>query len=246
MPAPESPPKLFPDTRWTIVVQAGGGADESERERALEQLCRAYWYPLYAFARGRGCAPEEAEDLTQEFFANILRRDLFGRARADLGKLRSFLLGAFTKHIAGRRRADARLKRGGGTKPLPLDLADAEGRFRDAPDPGADPERGFARDWALAIVDAALDALGRSYGDRGRGRHFDRLRPFLEGDAEAASYARAAAELGQEVTAVRQEVHRMRRRYGDALREAIADTLAAPSEEEVEAELAELRRALLD
>lgn len=241
MPAEESSPQ-FPATRWTMVVRAGSPETGHLRRRAIEDICRAYWFPLYAFARGRGASPEDAEDLTQSFFAGILNSEFFAKAEPERGKLRTYLLTAFRRHLVNAYRDQHRLKRGGGQTILSIEMDGAEERM--LPDSNQSGETLYDKHWALALVDAAMAGLEKSYASRGKAAHFTALRPLLEGEEDQSTYQNAAATLKLTITAARMEVYRMRQRYRTELRRAIADTLNDPSTEDVEEELRELKRAL--
>ena len=235
-------PAPFPATRWTVVVRAGSPETGHLRRQAIEDICRAYWFPLYAFARGRGSSPEDAEDLTQSFFAAILQSEFFSKAESERGKLRTYLLTAFTRHLTNAHRDRTRIKRGGGQTVLSIEMEGAEERM--LPQSGRSIEALYDKHWALAMVDAAMSALGHSYTNRGKAAHFEALRPLLEGDEDDGTYQCAASVLKLSITAARMEVYRMRQRYRTELRRAIADTLNDPTPEDVEEELRELKRAL--
>jgi len=239
---PEESSLQFPVTRWTVVVRAGSPETGHLRRRAVEDICRAYWFPLYAFARGRGASPEDAEDLTQSFFAAILHTEFFAKAEPERGKLRTYLLTAFSRHLANAHRDQSRLKRGGGQAILSIEMHGAEERILG--NAGQSMEALYDKHWALALVDAAMSGLGKTCAARGKSAHFCALRPLLEGEEEDSTYQNAAASLKLSITAARMEVYRMRQRYRNELRLAIADTLNDPSPEDVEAELRELKRAL--
>ena len=243
MPPADASPQ-FPATKWTVVVRAGSPETGLMRRRAIEDICRAYWFPLYAFARGRGASPEDAEDLTQSFFAAVLQTEFFAKAEPERGKLRTYLLTAFTRHLANACRDRNRLKRGGGQTILSIELSDAEQRLMG--DGGRSIESLYDKHWALALVDAAMAGLEKDCAARGKSRHFELLRPLLEGEADDGTYQTAAEALRLSITAARMEVYRMRQRYRTELRRAIADTLEDPSPEDVEEELRELKRALGD
>jgi len=239
-----SPGARFPTTRWSRVATAGDPADPGARV-ALEALCRAYWYPLYSFIRRRGFGPDEALDLTQEYFARLLDTGLLARADRRKGRFRAFLLtdcGFFLAHRAESRRAR---KRGGGAAPLSIDARDAEGRYlREPADPGLTPERLFDRAWALRLLDGVLDRLGREYADSGRAAQFEALQVVLSAGPRSVACATLAARLGTTEGAVQAAVQRLRRRYRDVLREQVAATLEDPDEAAVEEELRALFAAL--
>jgi RNA polymerase sigma factor (sigma-70 family) len=234
----------FPVTRWTLIASARDASGDPSCKRALEEICKAYWYPLYGFARGRGASPADAEDLTQGFFANILSADFFGRANADRGKLRSYLLGSFTNFMLNAHRDGQRLKRGGGVSFVSIDRELAEGRLQQELASTGSLEQDYEKRWALSVVAASMSALEVSCEDRGKSKHFQVLRSFLQGDDDDQSYARAAGELEMPLPTVRQEVYRLRIKLRDLMQATIADTLQAPTEAAIEAELAELKRVL--
>jgi RNA polymerase sigma factor (sigma-70 family) len=220
----------FATTRWSMVVAAGAAGDTGGRA-ALESLCGAYWYPLYAFERRGGTPVEDARDLVQGFFAELLEKDVLAQADRDRGRFRTFLIAAF-RHFASKEREKARaLKRGGGRAPLPLDFEDGESRYLREPADDRTPERLFERRWALTLLDEALGRLKEEHRAAGREPLFEALRGTLgSGDGPGASYAALGEGLGMSEGAVKVAVHRLRRRYRDVLRAAIAETVADPSE----------------
>ncbi|HEX2751135.1 MAG TPA: sigma-70 family RNA polymerase sigma factor [Verrucomicrobiales bacterium] len=235
----------FPVTRWTAVVQVCQAEDDRARREALAGICQDYWYPLYAFARRLGHTQPDAEDLTQEFFSYLLENNVLARASRELGRLRTFLLTVFQRHIGDavdRRRAQ---KRGGRHEFVSLDLLGAEELYRHEPADLDTPERLFERSWARHILRSALDSLRKSEAAKGNGPAFEILAPFL--DPESTANARtglAADQLGLSVEAVRQAISRLRRRFRDALRLQIAGTLQNPAERHIDEELTSLHAAL--
>jgi RNA polymerase sigma-70 factor (ECF subfamily) len=234
----------FPTTRWSRVVAAGDPAEPSAR-LALEELCRAYWYPLYAFIRRKGHDPDRAADLTQDYFARLLGSDLLARADPRKGRFRAFLhtdCGFFLSHRA---EADRARKRGGGASPLSIDARDAEGRYlREPADAGLTPDRLFDRAWALSLLDAVLERLAREHAEAGQAERFEALKELLGG--RATPHAAIAARLGTTEAAVEAAARRLRARYREALREQIAATLDAPTESAIDAEVRDLFAALGD
>jgi len=199
---------------------------------ALEELCRAYWFPLYAFARREGCAPEEAQDLTQEFFSRLLAKEHLKMADPNRGRFRSFLLAAFKHLMANERRAAARQKRGGGAPVFSLDEHDAEARYRLEPADTLTPDRVFEQRWAETTLARVLDRLAAEY--TGHALHFDDLKLFLIEAKGTVAFADVAARLGVTPSALKSLVHRMRRRYADLFRDEVAQTVAAPTDVEDE------------
>jgi RNA polymerase sigma factor (sigma-70 family) len=231
----------FLTTRWSVVRGAAGG-DEPRARAALEDLCAAYWKPLYAFARRRGAAREDAADLTQGFFARLLERRDVGGADPARGRFRAYLLGAFKHHLANEAERERALKRGGGVAPLRLDFEAAEVGLALEPADPRTPERAFERDWALAVLARAFARVEADYRERGRGVLFEALRGTLAPGSEPAGWRSIAQGLGQSEGAVKVAAHRLRRAFRAALRAEIAETVEG--EEALEAELAHLIEAL--
>jgi RNA polymerase sigma factor (sigma-70 family) len=239
---------VFGTTCWTLVLAAGqapGGADEARR--ALAALCQAYWYPLYAYARRRGHAPDDAADLTQGFLARLLETNGLAAARRERGRFRSFLLASLKYYMHNEWRRDTAAKRGGGRRALSVegpqvDGGDAEARYRYEPSHDLTPERIYDRRWALTLIDRALAAVRERYAAEGKRTLVDRLEGAIAGDDRAVPYADVAAELGMSEGAVKVAVHRLRRRYREAIRALIAETVASP--DEAEDEIRELFAAL--
>src|ERR1051325_3474230 len=187
---PETPlagAQWFATTHWSVVLAAGGTTSPASTA-ALEQLSRIYWDPLYAYIRRRGYSPQNAEDLTQEFFVRFLEKNLAGQARREKGKFRSFLL-ASLKHFLSDERDKARTqKRGGGKVFVSLDDADAEERYRVEPVDAMDPEKLFERSWALTLLDRARKRLREAYAQTGKSELSERLKIFESGDKNAPTY----------------------------------------------------------
>lgn len=223
----------FATTRWSLVLEARGPVTPRSRE-ALSALCGAYWYPLYAYVRRQGQRVEEAQDLTQEFFARLLEKDGMRGVRPERGKFRAYLLGALKHFLSNERdRARAR-KRGGGASPLSLELDNAEGRYGLEPVDRRTPEKLFEREWALALLEAVLTRLRGELARAGKGDLFERLKGFLAGEKGDLLYREAGTHLGMSEGAVKVAVHRLRRRYRELLKEEVSQTLADPAEVEDE------------
>jgi len=223
----------FRTTRWSLIVDAGDRSSP-EREMALETLCEAYWYPVYAFVRRRGHDQHEAADLTQGFFAKLLEKNYVGDARRDRGKFRTFLLTSVINFLSNEQERATAKKRGGDKIILSLDLATAEDRYRLEPIGGLTAEQLFERKWAISLLDTALGKLRQRYADKDRTKVFDLLKPHLAGGG-SSTYRQTAEKLGVSEAAVKQQVRRLRQRYGDLVRAEISDTVADPGE--IEAEL---------
>ena len=233
--------RQFASTRWSIVAAAGQRRSPQSQE-ALATLCQIYWYPLYAYARRHLPSAHDAQDLTQEFFAQLLEKDYLQAADPRRGKFRSFLLTAF-KHFLSkeRERANAQ-KRGGGHRLLSLDFQLGESRYHLEPADHATPERLYERGWALAILEQTLARLRQEFANAGKEKLFECLKAALAGEGMQESYAQVAEELGISEQAVKVAVYRMRRRYQELLRAEIAQTVASP--EEVDEELRDLFAAV--
>ncbi len=223
----------FPQTRWSVVLDAQGNDPE-----ALATLCGAYWFPLYCYARRRGMA--DAEDLVQAFFERLLSREILGQARKERGKLRSFLLRAFTNFAAEEWRKQGAQKRGSGKAALEIDALSAEERYALEPHDGTTPELEYERAWAREVLRQALNKLDATYTAAGKGGLFGALRPQLAEGAADQPYQQIAASLGMSEGAVRFAAFELRRRYRAALHEIVAETVATM--QEVEAELTHMRR----
>ena len=229
----------FEATRWSIVA-AAGAADSQCAHRALEHLCTAYWYPLYAFVRRQGHSPHDAQDLTQEFFARLIGKDWLAGVAPERGRFRSWLLAAMKHFLAKEWRDAHREKRGGGATFVPLETGDAEDRYAHEPAAPGSAEHLYDRRWALDLLDRGLAKLQAEFEAAGKAAQFAALKFSLTG--EQAALASVAGKLGTSEGAVKVAIHRLRERYRDLIREEIADTVATP--DEVDAELAELFAAL--
>ncbi|WP_052573066.1 sigma-70 family RNA polymerase sigma factor [Haloferula sp. BvORR071] len=235
----------FPTTRWTGVLRVLGSEDTGRRKQALADLCRDYWYPLYAFARRLGRSQEDAEDLTQGFFIHALERDVFSLADRNLGTLRTFLLKIFQRYMSDVRDRERALKRGGGQDHLSLDIEGGENLYAADLATSESPELLFDRTWAQSLLRAAQAALAASEHQAGRGPQFEILQSFLTPDSVAEhGYESVASSSGMTPEAIRQAVSRLRKKFRKCLREAIAATLHDPDEARIDEELAALRVAL--
>ena len=213
---------------------SAGDSKSPQSAAALEKLCRAYWYPLYAYVRRRGQSPVDAMDLTQEFFARLLQRNWVGRAERQKGRFRSFLLSAMNHFLADEWDKARAQKRGGGGMPVPLQFDTAETRYSHEPVYNVTPEQNYERQWALALLDKVLQRLRAEYEQEGRAEFFTALNPCLVGDRTAQPYAELAVKLGVSEGTVKSAVHRLRQRYRELLRDEIAQTVATTNEMEDE------------
>jgi RNA polymerase sigma-70 factor (ECF subfamily) len=215
----------FATTQWSQVLAARDGTSSKARQ-ALADLCSTYWYPLYAYVRRRGYRPDEAQDLTQAFFARLLEKESLRAADRERGRFRSFLLASLQHFLCNEHdRARAR-KRGGGRAALSFDLDAAEDRYRLDPSHDLTPEKLFERRWALTLLDQVLGRLRQEWEADGKGPLFVALKPTLTGEANTDSYREVASHLGLSEAGVKVTVHRLRRRYRDLLREEIGRTVA--------------------
>ena len=224
----------FLTTRWSVVLRAG----KDDSQEALAQLCRDYWYPLYAFVRRRGRSMEDAQDVTQAFFLHVIEGQMLTRASAGQGRFRSYLLGALQNFLANEYRRGQTQKRGGGATLVSIDDMQAEERFALEPVDAMTPEMQFERSWAFALLERVCVRLGEDYAQAGRAGLFEKLQPYLAGKAQMAGYEELGRELAMSASAVAVAIHRMRRWYGELLRDEISHTVASP--EEVEEEIAYL------
>jgi RNA polymerase sigma-70 factor (ECF subfamily) len=240
-PQPPSPTnQRFVTTHWSVVL-AGGDKDSPHATAALEELCRTYWYPLYAYIRRRGHPVEAAQDLTQEFFARLIEKRWLAGADANKGRFRSFLLTALNRFMANEWHRAQAAKRGGGQPLISLDDT-AEARYALEPVSHVTPEKIYERRWALSLFDRALARLREQHLAAGKSRLYGRLKQYLSDEARDGDYVRLGAELGMNPGAVAAAVHRLRQHYRALVREEVAQTVESPAEidDEVRALLAAL------
>jgi RNA polymerase sigma-70 factor (ECF subfamily) len=266
--APSTSQDIFATTRWTVVL-AAGQRRAPQADVALEELCRTYWFPLYAYVRRHGHSKEDAEDLTQAFFARFFvahqqrgavrhralptsgrdgcpqpsvthGKHFFDGLDRERGKFRAFLLASLKHFLANEWDKAQRQKRGGGLAPLSLDWQDADTRYRIDPADTLTPDKLYDRAWAVTLLERVITRLRDECVADNKAKLFEQLRPFLMLGKSAVPYPEVAASLGMNEGAVRTAVHRLRQRYRQLLRDEIAQTLADPAQ--VEEEL----RALFD
>lgn len=219
---------MFATTRWSLVL-AARDRQTPAAEAALAELCAAYWYPLYAFIRRSGHDANAAEDLTQEFFARLLEKSWLGQADQARGRFRSFLVTACRHFLANEYDREVALKRGGGRVALSFDFQDADIRYGREPADDLTPVRLFERRYALALLDQVMTALRAEYAAASKEPLFDALKATLGGTTDGPTYADIARQLGMTVGAVKVSAHRLRQRYRERLRAAIAQTLDDPA-----------------
>jgi RNA polymerase sigma factor (sigma-70 family) len=217
----DTTPAAFQPTRWSLVLQARG--EGAGARRALEDLCQAYWFPLYSWSRRFGASPQDAEDYVQGFFMEVMEKALFSSADQQRGKLRTFLLTAFRRHVNDVQRAETRIKRGSG-QVVSFDALEAESWYEVEQIDGESADAMFDRQWALTLLDKAMSCVEESALQRGKAAEFHAMRPFLTTDASAADYEAAGKSLGMSANTFKVAVHRLRARFRDALRKEVAET----------------------
>ena len=227
----------FTTTHWSVVLAAGDIASP-QAEIALAELCRTYWYPLYAFVRRKGHSTHDAQDLTQAFFARLLEKNYVAQADQERGRFRTYLLAALIHFLADEWDKTRRQKRGGGREIISFDAASAEERYRLEPVEPPDPAKLYERRWVTTLFDRVLARLEEEFHEAGKDRLFDQLKGSLLAEDSGPSYIELGMRLGLTEDAVKQAVRRMRRRYRELFREEIAQTVAGPGE--VKAELKHL------
>lgn len=213
-------------------------SDLPHAAEALEKLCDAYWFPIYVFVRRQGNSPEDAEDLTQEFFFRLLDRNSLARADRDRGRFRTFLLGSLKNFMVNEWKRAGRLKRGGGLEILSIDAEAAEERYEaEAPDE-PNPDAAYEQRWAVTLIERVLAELRLEHDAPDKIRLFEVLKGFLWGEQSTASYGQIAERLGLTEGAVKVAVHRLRQRFRELLRTEVAQTVARP--EDIDGELRHL------
>ena len=228
---------LFATTHWSVVL-AASQQESPQATAAAEKLCRTYWYPLYVYVRRRGYGPEDAEDLTQEFFARFLAKKAVAAAHPNRGKFRWFLLTSLQHFLANEWDRARAGKRGGAQPVLSLQALDAEQRYQRESADSLTPEKAFERRWAVLLLERVMERLRQEAEAEDKGGKFEALATFLWGDTGSPSYAETGERLGMSAGAVKVAVHRLRHRYEERLRAEIAETVATP--EEIEEEIRDL------
>jgi len=220
---------VFVSTQWTLVRDAVNSKAETEvSSRALAELCRVYWPPIYGYIRRRGYQPSDAQDLTQSFFLHLFENGTLRRASRDRGRFRNFILGAVNNCLADEYAHRQSWKRGGRQQFVALeDLETEEGHHKQVARDLSPDELLDAR-WARVLLDRTLAGLHRQYAAKGEAKTFTLLLPFIGGEKPGLSYEKAAAELSVTLAAVKTLIHRLRRAYGATLRREIMQTVSAP------------------
>jgi RNA polymerase sigma-70 factor (ECF subfamily) len=231
----------FTATAWTLILKAKE-EDASSCLQAMDHLCRSYWYPVYAFVRRQGYNSADAQDVTQELLAGLMSPAGLARVDRGKGRFRSYMLGAAKHLLAKRREKEGAAKRGGGQIKVAIDEVDAEGRYLHEPTDLRTPESLLNFCWAQHVLSEAMNRLERDYDKAGKKSLFDDIRVFVEDEKGAMPYEEVVARQGKSLSAVKSEIRRLRLRYGQKLREVVAETVS--TDEEIDAELTELLKIL--
>ena len=218
-------------THWSVVISAQREKNlpPDQWQHSLAELCQAYWYPLYAYLRRKGYKTDDAQDLTQDFFASLIEKDFLKAIDPDRGRFRWFLMDAISKFAANWNAAQSTKKRGGDRQFFSLRFDDVETRYLKEPTDGLTPEKLFNRRWALTVLDSAINQLQNDYEQNGKTRFFEHLHVFLTADSQIPSYAEVAEKLGLTETAVKVAIHRLREKYRNTIRQLLAQTLEDPA-----------------
>jgi RNA polymerase sigma-70 factor (ECF subfamily) len=227
---------------WMTVAEAGRQDGSVQSQKALEKLCRTYWYPLYVFLRRQGKSPQDAEDLTQSFFGHMLEKHALRSADQERGKFRTFLLTSLKNFVTDQWKKDSAQKRGGGARLIELDAEVAENRYKFEPVELLDPEKLFERRWAMTLLDEVLAQLESEYALKGKRDLFAAIQPFLLDKKTEIPQSQLATKLGMKESTLNTEVFRLRSRYRELFREEIAQTVS--NAEQVEGEMRDLFAAI--
>jgi len=216
------PNSAFQPTRWTLIVHSRG--DGAEAQRAVNELCATYWFPLFAFARRSGWKMEDAEDMVQGFFAQAIEKNLFVGADQDKGKLRTFLLTAFRRYCKDQMQKITAEKRGGNVERVSFDAAEAESWYSEEVMEGETADAMFDRQWALTVLEKVLEHLEDYARQKNKLREFELMRPYLMDDSTSEDFERIGAELGITANAAKIQIHRLRTRFRETLRAEVQET----------------------
>ena len=228
---------MFNTTHWSVVLAAGQNESPASTA-ALEKLCQTYWYPLYTYVRRQGHTHQDAQDLTQDFFARLLGKNYVANADMERGKFRTFLLGSLKNFMVNEWKRANRLKRGGGHVLVSFDAESANERYAAEPMAEGMPESLYEREWAVALVEQVFAVLRREYSALKKEALLNELKGFVWGEKSSASYAEVGAKLQMAEGAVKIAAHRLRQRFRELLREEVAQTVSNP--EEIDGELRHL------
>ena len=221
---PQDASRRFHTTRWSIVTDAASGETESSRV-ALEKLCQAYWFPIYAFARRQGNSAQDSADLTQGFFLHLLSCGALDAADPSRGRFRTFLLASFRNYCINDHRDASAKKRGGDVSIVSFDVDDGESKYGSHPSDDATAEAQFEREWALTLIDRVYDRLEAEFSEAGRKNLYDAVRHRLAGAPGEETYTEIAERLGMMPTALKVAVHRMRARFRELVRDEVRQTI---------------------
>jgi RNA polymerase sigma-70 factor (ECF subfamily) len=226
---PTDEQSLFAPTRWSVVLTA---KDKSSPQSAaaLEELCRMYWYPLYAYIRRQGRGPHDAEDLTQSFFARLIEKEYLKAAAPEKGRFRTFLRVALKRFLANEWDRSKTLKRGGGFTTVPLDSSAAEDRYQNELSNSSSPERIYERRWAMACLEQTMARLRSEYDRLGKIAEFEVLKAALTAERGAIPYGAMATALEMKEGAARVSVHRLRKRFREEFRAVVSETVSTPED----------------
>lgn len=239
--SPQSLPREFTTTHWSVVLRAAE-SQSVEADSALEHLCHTYWYPLYAYVRRQGHSVDDAQDLTQSFFARLLERKYLSLADPQRGRFRTFLLSSLKNFLITEWEKSRALKRGGGHSPFSLDERDAENRYLAEPVDGLTPERIYEKRWAVTLLEQVMTRLRQQYAADEKGALFDALKPYVWDDTMTEGYEAIAKRLNMSEGALRVTMHRLRESFRELLRAEVGCTVESPAE--VDEELRHLVAAL--
>ena len=237
------PQNYFATTHWTVVM-AAGASDTTRARAALDELCQLYWYPLYAYVRRRGSSPEDAEDLTQEFFRTLLEKEYLKAADRDKGRFRTFLLVALKRFLANDWDRASAQKRGGGLEHVSLDTSSAETQYQVEVANEASAERIYDRRWAFALLGKTMARLRAEFVSSGKQDEFEQIKECLTADRGSLDYGALSRRTGLSEGALRVGIHRLRKRFREIFREEVSQTVATPAE--IHAEMQHLMAALAD
>jgi len=219
----------FQTTHWSIVLHARRSST-IESQQAMSQLCQTYWWPLYTYARRQTGDQHQAQDLTQAFFTKLLEKDYLREVNPLRGKFRAFLLTALKRFISNEWDKQTAQKRGGGQAPISLDFESADSRLRIEPAAGLTAEQCYDQQWAIALLGQIMQRLEAEFQSAGKSEQFGLLKGFIIGDHAGETYAQVAEQLNMTEAAAKKSASRMRKRYGELLREEISQTVAGPDE----------------
>jgi RNA polymerase sigma-70 factor (ECF subfamily) len=228
-PASTAPGDIFATTHWTVVL-AAGKRHTPQSDNALEELCRTYWFPLYAYVRRRGHTKEDAEDSVQAFFARFLAKNYLAGLNAERGRFRAFMLASLKHFLINEWKKSQRLKRGGGEKNLSLDWQTADTKFQVAATNEPSPDKAFDREWAVALLAKVIERLQKECETDGKAKLFGQLKIFLTTDKGETAQAKVAKKLVMDESTARVAIHRLRKRYRKLLRDEIAQTLSSDAD----------------